>query len=145
MNWKNEAIEKLRKYDAMRLAVQNIPEEMQRLELEARAIRSANTQTPHAKSADPHREERLLSNITHRQELRWALEGAKSWLKTTNQALSALTPEEKMILTRLFIYPERGAVDRLCGDLGIEQSSVYRRRDRALRNFTLALYGITEE
>ena len=32
MNWKEEATEKLRKYDAMRLAVQNLPEELKRVE-----------------------------------------------------------------------------------------------------------------
>ena len=30
MNWKEEATEKLRKYDAMHLAVKNLPEEMKR-------------------------------------------------------------------------------------------------------------------
>ena len=32
MNWKAEAKEKLRRYDAMRLATINIPEEVERLE-----------------------------------------------------------------------------------------------------------------
>ncbi|MCD7860112.1 MAG: hypothetical protein LUH51_08170 [Firmicutes bacterium] len=37
-----------------------------------------------------------------------------------------------------------GNVDRLCGDLACEQSTVYRKRDKALRHFTIALYGLTE-
>ena len=49
-----------------------------------------------------------------------------------------------MVLTRFYIYPERGGVSRLCEELGVEQSSVYRKRDKALERFTLALYGELE-
>ena len=90
------------------------------------------------------REEALLNNIIHRQELLWTLEQAQMWLKSTDRALSALTTDEKLILHRLYIYPEKGSVERLCKELGLEVSTIYRRRDRALRRFTLAYYGIDE-
>lgn len=144
MNWKEEATEKLRKYDAMRTATENIPQELQRLELSARAIRASGTEGPKVRSSRNRQEEQLLDNIVHRQELRWALENAKSWVKTTDHALSALSPEDRLVLSRLYVYPEKGALERLCQDLGLEQSSIYRRRDRALRNFTTALYGSIE-
>ncbi len=144
MNWKEEAVDKLRKYGAMRLACQNIPEELRRLEIAAQSIRSAGTDSPHVRQSGTGQEERILSNIVQRQELCWALDNAKSWVRTTDRALSALNPEEKLVLHRLFIAPEKGAVDRLCEELGGEQSSAYRRRDRSLRSFTLALYGNLE-
>jgi hypothetical protein len=34
-------------------------------------------------------------------------------------------------------------MDRLCQELDLEQSSIYRKRDQALRRFTTALYGIS--
>lgn len=144
MNWKAEAKEKLRRYDAMRLATINIPEEIERLELDAQAIRSAKMDSDVVSGGGSKREEALLNNIIERQELLWTLEQAQLWLKTTDRALSALANEEKLILHRLYIYPERGAPERLCKELGMEVSSVYRRRDRALRHFTLAYYGIDE-
>lgn len=142
MNWKEEATQKLRKYDAMRLAVQNLPEQLHLLEESACAIRSARTDGTPVKGSTNRREDALLNNLVQREELSCALKQAKSWLKITDRALGALTPEEKLVLHRLYIYPERGAVDRLCGELGLEQSSVYRKRDKALERFTLALYGI---
>ena len=36
------------------------------------------------------------------------------------------------------------AMDRLCTELGMEQSSIYRKRDEALRHFTVAMYGFSE-
>ena len=66
------------------------------------------------------------------------------WLKITDGALAALTPEEKLILHRLYICPEKGSLDKLCQGLQVEKSSIYRKRDKALQKFTYALYGITE-
>lgn len=144
MNWKAEAKEKLRRYDAMRLATINIPEEVQRLEVDAQAIRSAKLDGAVVSGGGNRREDALLNNIIHRQELLWTLEQAQLWLKTTDRALSALSSEEKLLLHRLYIYPEMGAPERLCKELGVETSSIYRRRDKALRHFTLAYYGIDE-
>ena len=141
MNWKAEAMEKLRRYDAMRQAVLNLPEEIKRLQIAAQCLRGANTDTTPVKGGGNRREEALMNNLVHRQELQWSLEQAKSWLKMTDRALTTLTQEEKLILHRLYIYPERGALDRLCSELGVENSSIYRKRDRALQRFTIALYG----
>lgn len=144
MNWKSEAKEKLRRYDAMRLATINIPEEMERLEIDARSIRAARTDATPVSGGGSRREEAMLNNIIHRQELSWTLQQAQNWLKTTDRALMALTNEERLILHRLYIYPEKGGLERLCSELGVETSSIYRRRDKALKHFTLAFYGIAE-
>lgn len=142
MNWKTEAKEKLRRYDAMRLATVNIPQEIQRLEIDAQSIRSARTDATPVSGGGNRREEALLNNILHRQELAWTLQQAQAWLQLTDRALTALTQEEKQILTRLYIYPEKGGLERLCHELDMETSSIYRHRDRALKRFTMALYGI---
>ena len=144
MNWKAEAKEKLQRYDAMRLATINIPEELERLEIDAQSIRSAKLDAPAAAGGTNRWEDALLNNIIQRQELLWTLQQAQIWLKSTDRALTALPPQEKLILHRLYMYPERGSIERLCKELGMEASSVYRRRDKALKHFTLAYYGIDD-
>lgn len=141
MNWKGEAIEKLRKYDAMRMSLQNIPMEMKRLEADAQAIRGARTDSTPVKGGGNAREDALLNNLAHRQELSWALEQARYWVEITQQALDTLTPEERLVLHRFYLCPEHGGVERLCMELGVEKSSVYRKRDKAIHKFALALYG----
>lgn len=143
MNWKAEAKEKLQRYDAMRLATINIPEEIARLELDARSIRAARADAPVTHGGN-RREEALLNNFIQRQELEWTLEQAQKWLQTTDRALTALSKEEKLILHRLYIYPEKGSLERLCREIGVEMSSIYRRRDKALQHFTMAFYGIAD-
>lgn len=142
MNWKQEAKEKLRRYDAMRLATINIPQELERLEIDACSIRAARTDRATVAGGGNRKEEAMINNILHRQELERTLQQAQLWLQVTDRALTALSNEEKQILHRLYIYPQKGGLDQLCKELGMETSSIYRRRDKALEHFTIALYGI---
>ncbi len=140
MDWKGEAVEKLRQLGAMEVSLQTIPLEVERLELDAQKIRTSDPGRVVSRGGQV-REDALLSNLVKRQELSNRLQQAKCWVDTVKKALSALTEEQQLILRRLYMERQKGAVDRLCFDLGVEQSSVYRRRDAALRQFTTALYG----
>lgn len=116
MERKTACIEKLKQYDAMCQAVQNLQAEMERLE--------------------------ILGGFTCAAELEKARRSAVLWCEQVDRALQVLSPEEKLILSRLYMYPRRRNIDRLCTELGCEQSSVYRRRDKALGKFCMALRGI---
>ena len=141
MNWKNEAIERLTRYSAMAQAVENIPKEITRLERSIQELRGCDpAKAPSAKNPGP-RDDVLIGNIIKRQELSDSYENARLWVDTTQQALSVLNAEEKTILTKMYVTPERGVVNQLCLALGVEQSSIYRKRDQALYRFTMALYG----
>ncbi len=143
MNWKNEAIEQLTKYDAMVEATKNLPDEIKRLEMmttfyrsnSADAVRSGKTKGP--------LDDRIINNIVKRQQLEKSLKNAQAWVRTTDRAMSVLQPAERKILEGLYIRSEKGAVSCLCESLGLEQSSIYRHRDAALYRFTVALYGVS--
>ena len=144
MKWKNEAMDKLRNYHIMRQAFLNLPDEIIRLEEESRKIRSVTPDVTPVKSGCSKREEALLNNLVQREELAKSLGQVKQWLRVCERGLKALTDEERLILQRLYLNPEQGGMQRLCVELGVEQSTVYRRRDEALHRFTVALYGFTE-
>lgn len=144
MNWKFEAMEKLKQYEAKKQSLQSIPNEIARLELAMKSIRSATADGTPVQGGGSGREDMLLSNIVHRQELERSLEQAKKWVKIVEGGLAVLGEDERLILDRFYINPAPGNVDRLCGELGIEQATVYRRREKALHHFTLSLYGCSE-
>lgn len=144
MIWKDAAMEKLRRYGTMRQALSNIPEEINRLKEEIRAIRGANPEKISVRGGGNRREDALIDNLAQRQELEWTLKRVKHWLFVADRGLAALLPDEKLILQRLYLHPEKGALERLCSELGVEQSTVYRKRDQALQRFTVALYGFAE-
>ncbi len=145
IDWKRIAVGKLRGYEAHRRALENIPEEIRRLESAMSGIRSAETDSTPVQGGSCTREDRMLSNIVHRQELERTLEQAKAWVKTVDNGLGALDEEERLVLDRLYIHRAKGNVDRLCEELDLkDERSVYKRKDKAIRHFTIALYGMVE-
>jgi len=48
-------------------------------------------------------------------------------------ALDALTEEESIIVATLFLYPRKNNVELLCEKLEVERTTVYRRRNKALK------------
>ena len=82
-----------------------------------------------------------LNNLVLRQELQTTLTRSRQWLEVVNLALSRLSRQDRQLLDRLYISPEYGGVEQLCRELEIEKSTLYRRRDQALLNFTRLLYG----
>ena len=141
MNWKFEAMEKLREYEARKQSLATIPDEIRRLELDYTRIRSATRDGTPVRGGGSTREDMLLSNIVHREELERALEMARMWVALVDAGMDPLTPEERLVLERFYMRPERGNGARLCQELGLEKTAVYDRRDKALRHFVLALYG----
>ncbi len=144
MKWKEEAMEKLKKYDAMRQALRNIPEEIARLKEDIFRYRGIRTDAVSVKSSGGRRDDALINNLAQQQELEWTLKQVKQWLSIADRGLLALTPDERLVIQRLYLYPEQNAMQHLCAELGVEQSSIYRKRDQALYRFTVALYGFAE-
>lgn len=140
MNWKQEAIDRLQKYTAMEKAVENLPEELKRVEQQSYGLTS-KPDTLRVDYTPKAGDNAMLNHLVHRQELEMAYENARIWVSTTRRAMLALTREDQAILYSMYVQPQKGAVNKLCEQLGVEQSSVYRKRDSALYRFTLALYG----
>lgn len=144
MNWKYEAVDKLKGYEAHRVALGTIPEEIRRLEDDAARIKAADMDREPVSGGESGREDMLLSNIVHREELGRALKQARAWVRIVDKGLAVLDQDERLVLDRFYIHRAAGNVDRLCEELAVEKATVYRRRDAALRRFTIALYGCVE-
>lgn len=119
MNWKHEAEEKLRLYASRKQAIASMEREM--------AL-----------------DEGGLDGLVRLRELQNQRDRAAIQVELVEFALEALDVQERQILDRLYIHPVKNGVDWLCQELGCEVASVYRRRDKALRHFTVAMYGFLE-
>lgn len=140
MDWKKEAIQKLKGLEGAKSALTSIPEELERIELKMTGIRSASTDGDPVTGGNK-REDMLINQIALREELQRRLRENELWISSVERAMSCLTEEDRVVLDRLYIHSTRGATDRLCAELNIEKSTAYYRRDNALRNFTRAYYG----
>lgn len=144
MDWRQEAKEKLRNHEAKKNALKNIRAEIQNLKADFSGIHSSTADGTPVNGGGSTREDRLIGNISRRAELEKAHSLTKSAVDQVDGALDQLTVEERKILERLYMNPSKGNVLRLCEELNIEQATVYRWRDAALKRFTIALYGVTE-
>ena len=144
MNWKREAIDKLKNYEAHKQALECLTKEIRRLESAYTGIRSATTDGTPISGGGNTREDSMLSNIVHRDELKRRLKEARLWVAQVDKALAVLDDEERLVLDRFYIHRTKDSVGELCDRLNLEKTAVYDRREKALRHFTIALYGITE-
>lgn len=142
MNWKSEAIGKLKGYRQHKAAIDNLQIEISRLKSEAESIRSANKTSTPVQGGGPSREDMLLSNIVLREELRRQLRSARLWVTMVDNALESLDAEERALLEDIYFAEDRTPLIVICESWHMERSTFYRRRDDALRHFVAALYGI---
>lgn len=143
MNWKYESMEELREYEAKRAATESIPEEILQMKAQMAKLGGSSNSTP-VKGGGSQWEDRQINLIVKMEKLKTSLEYAQDWVSKVERGLVILTAEERLILDRFYINPAKGNVDRLCGDLHLEKSTVYERKDKALRRYTLARYGCVE-
>ena len=142
MKWKQEAIEKLRRYNLLLSARVNIQEEIDRLESEACSIKSATADGTPVQGGGNKREERLLDNLMTREELQLQHKRNEREIRCIERGLAALTEDERNILRQMYIDQGRGAKERLMRELGLtDETSLYKKTKRILYRFTLAMYG----
>lgn len=144
MDWKTEAIDKLRQYEAKRQALANIPREIALVESNMASIRSGRPDTVAVSGGSYCRGDKLLSCIVQKEELERNLDRAKIWVEQVEAALKVLDNDERKVLERMYIVREKYAADSLADELCIDVKTVYARKDKALHRFTVALYGSVE-
>ena len=146
MDWKSVAIEKLKDYQAKKQALETIPMQIAEIKSTMTGIRSVGAiSVPVIGSKGNGREDMYINGIAKIEELERELERTKLWIRIVDRGLSVLNREERLVLERLYINREKYAAERLCDDLGLmDARTVYKRREQAVRLFTIALYGYTE-
>lgn len=139
MNWKEEAVQRLLDYQNVTNAVAGMRKELKRLEMEAASLGGSGIfrMGSGAQSQD----DRKLNNLVRRGELADALQQAGLWVDVTDHALDCLDDQSRQLLHFMYVTGQWGSATQVAREMGIERSSVYRRRDEALRKFTVALYG----
>lgn len=117
MNWKNEAEEQLKLYEQRKKALAGMMSEL-------------------ALGPEPG-----MDGLVRFRELKERRDRTAVWVGLVEEALDGMEPEDRLVLDGFYIHPIRRCADWLCGELNCEQATVYRRRERALQRFTVALYG----
>ena len=71
-----------------------------------------------------------------------ALPAMRIAVKNMDNALSMLTPEERILADLLFVHPQKNNILKVCELLNVEYATAYRRRRALLNKLLRALSGI---
>lgn len=144
-DWKPLAIQRLKAYETRKISLEQIKEQLNALDMQFTAIRAAKTDgEPISGTMSNRREEIMIDNIQKRDELKANYKIAKREIEVTEKGLEALTKEERRILELFYILRPYDHVGQLCEELNLEKTVVYNRKDKALRKFTMACYGVVD-
>ena len=141
MDWTHEIKDDLRSYSARKASIQNVAEELERLEAEFTGIKSATSDGTPVSGGTNHREDRLLNNIVKRGKLTGVQKSTIDWVRIMDRALRELSAEEFGLLDKLYIHGSKGSADRLAEELGIEIRTVWYQARKALAHLAYAMYG----
>ncbi len=142
--WMDAAIRVLETFSAKQSSVEGLRDDLRELEYASVAIRSARTDATPVSGGGSRREDAVLNSIVKRELLEGNLRKVSQEVKRVSDALASLSRQDRMILERFYIHKEDGAADRLAGDLCTDVKSVYAKKDQALYQFTVAMYGTVE-
>lgn len=144
LNWVNITKERLKQHRFDQQAISNITAQIAHLREAMTRLRGASADGTPVKGGGSGREDMLIDCIVQCGELEVSLFCAKGRVKQIDRAMGQLRPDDQLVLTRLYIDNERGSVDRLREELGLQDNrSVYKRANAALARLSMLMYGDT--
>lgn len=141
MDWTREIKDDLRSYAARKASIQNISEELERLQAELYGVKSATADGAPVSGGTNRREDRLLNIIVKKGKLEGAQKCTRDWVRIMDRALAELNTEEFELLDRLYIHGSRCSADRIAEEMGVEIRTVWRQSRSALVHLAYAMYG----
>jgi hypothetical protein len=140
--WKDRVVDRLRDLGMQRAALEAIPLELERLQIESVSIRGSGVDGVAVKGGGD-REERMLWNIMQREALERNLEMAGKYVEFVERGLAALEEEEALVVERVYVRGEPDVIERLREEWEMaEKRSVYKRLDKILYRLTVAMFGM---
>ena len=136
MDWKICAVDDLRRYNLMKIGILNSKDKLRTMEKAALAARQSFEEKP------KHLDSKLVDLIVETERLRSNIHTAQNLVTLVDRGLGALSEGERSVLEKFYIDDCTRTTRSLREHFGYSQRSIYRIRDRALRKFTLAMYGV---
>ncbi len=123
-------------------ALKNIKLRHQALKEEMVTLKGVSTDRVPVRGGGSRMEDALVNNIVERQRLEPTYKFTCKLVDLTKRGLEALEPQERDLLQKFYVEDSKYTADRLCEELHLERSRVYRLKDQALYHFTINMYGI---
>lgn len=141
---RSAAADALRDYNSMKFIISHTDDEIKAAYEKMSGVRSPQFDgMPH--SHNPHAaEERIMKGIEKIDVLKERYRQASEYMAWFLPAWEELSEDERYVLEEFYIAEEEhqyDAIYRICEHFGIERSSAYNKKNRALQHLTVLLYG----
>lgn len=141
IEWKKVLETELRRHLGRRQAIRNIRQEIATLEADYGRLRAAQSDSNPVQGGSSSVEDRLINNMVLRDRLRIRLKDTYQRWSRIEQAIKLLPEEQQKIIYRFYVDRPANYKQILCEELSVEQSELYRQKDRAMDKLILVLYG----
>lgn len=131
----------LKRLNSWKFAIVQLTSELETLEVEYASIKATNFDKMPTGTGENAQEEKLVSVIARKDELKAKLELNQRKVADLERLLDQLSDDERRIIDRMVISQEMYAVDSLAKELGFEARHIYNKRSAALRHLCQLRYG----
>lgn len=125
-------------------AIDSLQDEIDMLSARMEGIRSPARDATPVQGGSSTAEDRIVNAIYNMDNLKVRHELVKWQVRQMDRGLSILTDQQRRILEVAVMRREYNAIDRLCDELHISRSELYRRMDEAIKRYTICRHGVTE-
>lgn len=144
MNWKKESENELQDYGKKQLALINIPEFLNQIDYELSLMKKSKSDYECSRSSRDKWDDLYIENIVKKNELERNYILTKNRVELVEKGLLCLTNDERRLLELFYVDRPYDCVQKLCEEFEYEKSTIYNRKDVALRKFTMAMYGMND-
>ena len=147
MDWTKIAIDKLCKYPDKKESLKNIKAQLAALEAESTSVKGFVTDKIPASGGGDAYSDKQLNIIVEKEELIARYNTTRKQIGPIEEALNKLTEDERYILDISYMHRSLNyTFTRQMDDkFHVGKTQAYRMRTKALKRFTLLLYGTIEE
>lgn len=125
-----------------RFAIMQMESELQTLEAEFTAIKATNYDKLPSGSGENMQEERLLTAIENKYVKELELKATRMHVADMERLLAQLPDDERRVIDVMLVNGEKYARERLSMELSVEQSQIYRIKNKALMHLAELRYGV---
>lgn len=144
MNWQKEAITDLRCHEKRKAALESLADEIRELRGRTYGSSSPATDAVPVQGGSSTAEGRWIAAIDEMERKKEAYRLTKRRVEAVERGLAALDGQQREILEAFFINRVQGGADYLAEKLHLERTRVYELREVAIRDFTMARYGVVD-
>jgi len=144
MNWQKEAIADLRCHEKRKAAMESLAEEIRELRARTYGTSSPTADAVPVQGGSSTAEGRWIDVIDELERKKEAWRITKRRVDAVERGLAALDEQQREILEAFFINRVQGGADYLAEKLHLERTRVYELRESAIRDFTMARYGVVD-